>query len=109
MLSIEDYAPLVSEVVSKGGTIIWDKRGRPSIARPRPTSKEQWGFNAGAVRKAGELLRWKDKEILYFPKFGFFEYSQENPPVSLFAPHSATVYDHWKNFHKNVQDKILKG
>lgn len=82
LLWLEDYATAVRKIISRGGTILWDKNGRPRAARPRQTRRADWGFNATVVRKAGERLRWQDREIMHFLEFGCYEYSQDTPPVS---------------------------
>lgn len=105
---MEDYAPAVQEILTQGGTIIWDKKGRQSLTRTRPTKRADRGFNAEAVRRAGIRLGCKDKEMLQFLKFGCYDCSKNTPQELWFAPHSATIYRNWVTFHKNFQDEILK-
>lgn len=90
-ISMEDYHPLVHQIL-RGGVNIMDYRRQANNSSPEESQANQSGFNAKRLRWRGEQMGLPDEQLLKFLRFCCYEYSEETPPVSWFAPHSRTVY-----------------
>lgn len=108
-LSIEDYIPIVQLCLVSGFTLRFQQEGRPPLMTHCQTSDEYWGFNASALQSAERTIEWPDHELIEFLMFGAIDYSGDTLPVSWFAPHSSSAYNHWDMFSASVRKEIEKG
>lgn len=82
-----EYHPVVNQVLEQGFTIHIAPGRTPEIKRARITQRDAWGLNAEELRRHGSEIDWPDEEMLFFLKWGFYDYSAETPPVSTFSSH----------------------
>lgn len=78
-ISPSEYHPVVNRVLENGFTI-WIAPGQtPDIRKLAPVPRPAWGFDAETLRRDGVRIGWPDKEILFFLRWDFFDYSAETP------------------------------
>lgn len=108
-ISVEGYNPIVRRFLEAGFTIQFVPEGKPSSANTQITKPEDWGFSARALQAAARAIEWLDKELIAFLTFGGYGYSVDTPPISWFAPHSISVYNHWQALAASVHKEIRNG
>lgn len=104
-----DYHPTVNTVLREGFTMELKAGSSPTVRAANRIGNEGWGFNAEKLREDGIDIGWRDREILFFLRFGFYDYSSKTPPVSYFSPHRKHAWDAGQCFYEVVQKEVING
>lgn len=106
---MEHFSPIVRHCIEACFTICFSTTGRPQLATARPTDPSDWGFNAQALQATARAADWSDHELIGFLTYGCYDYSPNAPPISWFAPQSASVFKQWNSFADSMEKEIRMG
>lgn len=86
-ISSEEYHDTVIKVLRSGYTLEVALSGKPRIRLCGRLEADASGFNADRLRKDGEQIGRRDKDLLFSLEWRFRDFSDDTPLVCSFSPH----------------------
>jgi len=108
-LLMKDYHPKISEVIKLGFSVSFINKEGPTIVRLAKIDDSLWGFKASVIRKEAIAMKWEDRELIEFLKYGFYDYSEDTPPISSISPQQKKALVNVEKFSKDIEKELDKG
>ena len=105
----EGYSETARKVMSAGFSLKVEDDGKVSVSESGLPPSAGWGFDAHELLEAGIAVNWPDRELLFFLRWGFRDYSDRTPPVTFLAPHLGSAANEAELFYAAVQSEVDAG
>lgn len=106
-IGLNEYHPTVVKVIRAGFTLELPKKSPPKICAVVPLQRRDWGFDAERLMQDGMSIDWRDKELLFYLKWGFYDYSPDTPPICSFSPHQKKIWEAGGEFEEAIQESWI--